>query len=59
MEKWQLAMVCISVLEGFALYLKISGIPFSLVVAVLGRLGGYEVAKLRQNKEVTQNLSGR
>ena len=42
------AMVCITVIEGFAIYSNINGVLLSAVVAVLAGLGGYTFGRRRE-----------
>jgi len=41
------AIVCITGLEAYALYLKIDGATLALVIAVIAGLGGFEAKALR------------
>lgn len=41
------AMVCITGLEAYALYLGVNGVILSLAVAAIAGLGGYEVKVFR------------
>lgn len=46
--KWApiVAMICIAVLEGLALYKGINGATLGLAFAALGGLGGYELKSI-------------
>lgn len=50
--KWTpiIAMVCITILECFALSHGVNGAVFGIAIAVIGGLGGYEVHKIRTRK---------
>ena len=41
------AMLCIAVLEGFAIYMGINGTTLALAVAAIAGIAGYEIKALR------------
>jgi hypothetical protein len=52
-----LRVVCIvslTILEGIALFKGINGSQFMAVVAIVGGLGGYVIAKEEKNKKKTR-----
>ena len=50
--KWTpiVAIICITVLEAIALLMGVNGVLFSLAIAALSGLGGYQIKSMVNNK---------